>query len=93
MARFWASWWSGYYATEGCTEPPFQIWESGHRNRHDGKDEMSFCAVLDATSEVEIEEAVRRHFPDAEMRFCTQQDADFIPSDRFPDFEGKTALV
>ena len=48
MTRYWVSWWSGYYKSEGCSEPPFQIWTSGERSRHDGKTELSLCAVIDA---------------------------------------------
>lgn len=33
MARYWISWYSGYYADEGCTEPPFQVWVTGSRER------------------------------------------------------------
>jgi hypothetical protein len=33
MARQWANWWSGNYADESCTNPPFKIWVSGYRDR------------------------------------------------------------
>ena len=33
MKRYWISWWSGYYADEGCTRPPFQVWISGYKER------------------------------------------------------------
>ena len=33
MTKFWTSWWSGYYADEGCTTPPFTIWVTGYRDR------------------------------------------------------------
>ena len=40
MKRYWVSWWSGYYADEGCRKPPFQIWISGSRDRpNDGLSE------------------------------------------------------
>lgn len=33
MKRFWVSWWSGNYADEGCTKPPFKFWVSGQKER------------------------------------------------------------
>jgi hypothetical protein len=33
MTRFWVSWWTGNYADEGCTEPPFHFWVTGYRDR------------------------------------------------------------
>lgn len=98
--RYWVSWWSGYYDDEGCTEPLFQIWISGQRNRvKDGKidnkrNECSICAVIDAESEDEIWEVVKKHFPDMEERFCELRDFDYDPSvgGRFRDFENKTSL-
>lgn len=34
MNRYWVSWWSGYYEDEGCTKPPFDVWISGQKERH-----------------------------------------------------------
>ncbi|MCP1757883.1 hypothetical protein [Bradyrhizobium elkanii] len=48
MPRHWASWWSGNYADEGCTRPPFKTWVSGTRDRDEERDEQSLCAVVDA---------------------------------------------
>lgn len=97
LTRFWVSWWSGYYADEGCTQPPFQTWESGSRERADSdetdKDEISLCAVIDAVDEESIWTVVEKHFPDCERRFCNLSEPDFIPGDRFPDFQGKTSLI
>lgn len=95
MQRYWVSWWSGNYASEGCTKPPYQVWDSGSRDRNhaNGGDEMSLCAVIDANSESDIWKSVSKHFPDYEARFCTPVEADYIPNNRFPDFEGKTSLV
>ncbi len=92
VSRYWVSWWSGYYANEGCTKPPFQVWISGYRERADGMDECAICAVIDAEREDEIWEAVHKHFPDCEERFCEQKDDDFCPGDRFPGFDGRTSL-
>lgn len=101
MNRFWVSWWSGYYDDEGCTKPPFQVWNSGSRDRfkpgtrqHDeNRDECSWCAVIDADSEDEIWRVVKQHFPDYERRFCESQEPDWEPNDRFPDFKNETSLV
>lgn len=94
MNRYWVSWWSGYYADEGCTEPPFQIWTSGQRNRntYDDRDECSLCAVIDSSSEEIIWEAISKYFPDYEERFCKQVENNYIPGDRFPGFKNKTLL-
>ena len=92
--RWWVSWWSGNYADEGCTKPPFKFWDSGHRDRltHDGppRDDMSLCAVIDteatgSAGEFMVWHLVRDHFPDAEQRFCEPRADDWMPpADRFP---------
>lgn len=94
LNRYWVSWWSGYYESEGCKKPPFQVWISGSRDRADGKDEVSLCAVIDAASPNQIEKAIKRYFPDCQMRFCDLQGPDFQPQEgRFPGFEGRTRLT
>lgn len=94
MARYWVSWYSGYYISEGCTKPPFQIWESGYRERNDDtmKTDLTLCAVIDANSEDEIWQVIERHFPDYEYRFCEPRELDYMPGDRFPDFQNRTNL-
>ena len=97
LTRYWVSWWSGYWADEGCTEPDFQLWISGQRDRENkdpesNRDECSICAVIDADNEQEIEEVIAEHFPDYEMRFCNPCEPDWVPNDRFPGFQGRTAL-
>ncbi len=97
MTRFWVSWWSGYYESEGCTEPPFQVWISGARLRSEDaedteKDDVSICAVIDAENEEQIWEVVGKHFPDYESRFCNHKESDWQPGDRFPDFQNQTQL-
>ena len=94
MTRWWVSWWSGNYADEGCTAPPFQVWESGSRDRNDDsdRDDVSLCAVVDAADEAAIWRVVARHFPDYEPRFCNEREADWQPNDRFPGFRGATSL-
>lgn len=84
--RYWCSWWTGNYADEGCTSPPYQVFVSGYRDRNDGsdRDEQSVCALFDAPDEATIRAAVAAHFPDAEWRFVTPTEADWLPNDRFP---------
>ena len=98
MNRYWVSWWSGYYADEGCSEPPFELWISGQRFRENEdpdseRDECSICAVIDAENEDDIWKSVAKHFPDYEERFCELRDQDFVPGDRFPGFENRTSLT
>jgi hypothetical protein len=94
MNRYWVSWYSGYYADEGCTEPPFQVWISGYHKRPDSKerDDCIICALIDAPSENDIWYIVAKYFPDYQERFCEKRDKDYIPGDRFPGFENKTSL-
>ena len=96
MARFWVSWWSGNYADEGCTKPPFDSWCSGMRDRADteknGRDEESYCAVIDTddkSAEARIIATIKKHFPDAAMRFIEPKAKDWKPGDRFPGFDEK----
>lgn len=85
MSRYWVSWWSGNYADEGCTKPPFKFWNSGTRDRaNPDRDECSLCAVIDQAGGVaEVLSLVRFHFPDAEQRFCEPKPDDWQPGDRF----------
>jgi len=90
--RFWASWWSGNYASEGCTKPPFKFWSSGSRLRDDDdeKDDWSICAVVDAASEEDVRALALKHFPDAEFRFFEERPADWQPdTGRFPPHGGQ----
>ena len=88
MTRYWVSWWSGNYAGDGCTKPPFAFWCSGSRDDRRGRkdrDEQSLCAVIDALDCRSVWELVDKHFPDAEPRFCEEKAPDWQPSpDRFP---------
>lgn len=98
MKRYWVSWISGYYADEGCTEPPFKVWISGQMDRRSNlpkkfegtdnpKDDCTLCAVIDAESPEAIWKAVEKHFPDYEERFINEKDSDYVPGDRFPGFD------
>lgn len=96
--RYLVSWWSGYYEDEGCKKPPFQVFVIGSKYRYvNGKldrerDEVAICAVIDAESEEEIWEVVRKYFPDMDERFCELKDFDFKPGDWFIDFRNETSL-
>ena len=104
--RYWVSWWSGnvcqedkqtedLYEDEGCSEPPFQVWVSGQRERKNffgDRDECSMCAVIDSESEDRIWEVVEKHYPDYEERFCEERESNFEPGDRFPGFENRVSL-
>lgn len=98
MQRYWISWYSGNYADEGCTKPPFQFWCSGYRDRKkDDRDEQILCAVVDAIGhpddhEKDICAVLKQHFPDYKLRFITEKQSDWTPGDRFPGFEGRTGL-
>jgi len=93
--RYWVSWYSGYYADEGCTKPPFKVWISGQCDRRSGfpqvdedgnpKDDCTICAVIDAESEEKVWEVVKKHFPDYLERFIKEKEPDYQPrADRFP---------
>ncbi len=99
--RYWVSWTSGYYSDEGCTDPGIQVWMSGSRFRRthlpqafpDGeeKDDGHWCAVIDG-EETHIAEKLKTYFPDMEMRFIEERPDDYVPGDRFPDFQNRTML-
>lgn len=88
--RYWVSWWSGNYADEGCTTPPFQFWNSGERERNDERTDCSLCAVIDAPVEAVVWAAINKYFPDMRERFCERRADDWKPGDRFPGFENRT---
>ncbi len=99
MQRHWISWYSGNYADEGCTKPPFQFWCSGtrERNGNDDRNEQILCAVVDCIGHPDdhakdIRQALKRHFPDFTERFIEPKEKDWTPGDRFPGFEGRTSL-
>lgn len=87
MQRYWASWWSGNYADEGCTRTPYRYFVSGMRYRNDGRDEESLCMWFEADSEDAVRAAIMPHFPDYEERFIQAVDDDWKPNDRFPGIE------
>src|SRR5690606_4593280 len=92
LTRFWVGWRSGNYEDEGCTAPAFQTWVTGSRDRDDDRDDLTMCALVDAPSEAAVWESIQKHFPDFKERFCEEQSNDWIPSERFRDFENRTRL-
>lgn len=89
MSRYWVSWYSGNYADEGCTKPPFPFFVSGYRDRNgdSDRDDCSICALFDASDEQAIWLLVRKHFPDCEERFIEPVAGDWLPNNRFPGAE------
>jgi hypothetical protein len=87
VKRFWASWWSGRYADEGCTEHPFKIFVTGTRDRSDGRDEEACVLWLTAEDELHVRSIIMPHFPDYEERFVTLVPDDWTPNNRFPGIE------
>ena len=87
MTRYWVSWYSGNYAEDGCTKPPFKYWCTGYKDHptDDNKDLEILCAVIDAYHEDAVWSLVFRYFPDYTERFCEEREHDYVPSkDRFP---------
>ncbi len=99
MTRYWVAWWSGSYADDGCTKPPFPFWMMEHRpyhgNRWDAKarDELALTAMVDAEDEASLWETIRRHFPDAELRWAEPKPAGWDLHDQFPQWMGLTGLA
>ena len=65
MNRYWVSWYSGYYEDEGCTEPPFQVWITGSRQRPD-----------DGLTPTELAEYQRIEDPDEASEFLDEHSRD-----------------
>lgn len=65
MKRYWISWYSGYYADEGCTAPPFQVWITGSRQRpNDGLTAEQMAVYGSFTNEDDAEEYLDEHSRD-----------------------------
>lgn len=96
-------WWTGQRSrpNEGMTDE--QVKEA---ERLQNEDEDAYYAFMDAHSRSdgtavalvsaestdEIWQIVGKYFPDYEIRFCEGRDDDYVPGDRFPDFENRTSL-
>lgn len=93
LKKFWVSWWTKYLASDGCTQPPFQMWESGMKSDEDGLYTISsMVALVEASEQQEIWSVIKNHFPDYEQRMCEPVADNWKPGDRFPDFQNRTNL-
>ena len=76
MNRYWVSWYSGNYADEGCTKPPFQFWVSGHRSReNNGLTDEKYAEYLKIIDEDERYEFLDTHSRD-DCTICAMIDAE-----------------
>lgn len=84
--RFWASWWSGRFTSEGCTQPPYRVFVSGTRDRNgsSGLDDESCVLWIEAEDEDAVRTAITPYFPDYEERFVERVGRDWVPGDRWP---------
>ncbi len=98
MNRYWVSWWSNYCAKCKHKDYPIQVWISGQSANDDeackhGTDRASICAVIDTDKDEEyIFSELKKYTPDLEPRFCNLDEPDFVPGNRFPNFENRTRL-
>jgi len=89
MLKFWTSWYTGNYADEGCTKPPFEFWVTGQLDRavngevSPDREDLTVCAIIDAESQDTVWKIVSCHFPDFRERFCDEKSSDFSLGDRF----------
>lgn len=93
MKRFWISWYSGYYADEGCTTPPFQVWISGSRGRpNDGMTDEQHAHYLAIEDADEADEYYEKHAKDT-ATICALVDAESeddiwpVVAKHFPDYQ------
>ena len=56
------------------------------------RDDCTLCALIDAKSEDQIWPVIAKHFPDYRERFCEERPSDYVPGDRFRDFDNRTSL-
>jgi hypothetical protein len=92
MMRFWVSWWSGNYADEGCTKPPFKFWTSGTRGRaNEGLTSAEYDKYLHMEDADEAIEFKEEHYRD-DCSLCAVIDAESedavweLVSKHFPDY-------
>lgn len=76
MQRYWISWWS----ILGGIDTPFKSWITGE----DDRGRASYCALVDAPSDIDARLTVQRSFFDADFRFSEPQPPGWSESDRFP---------
>ena len=92
MTRFWVSWWSGNYADEGCTKPPFKFWTSGQRDRpNHGLNEEQQKLIAQINDEDEYDAFLNEHARD-DCSLCAVIDAESedvvwgLVGKHFPDY-------
>lgn len=83
--RFWISWFQPTKDHRPLTFPPNEAiagwWCSGYNS----VDHATICAAVDAESEDDAHEAIKKDWPEATgWRFCEQVESEFRPNDRFP---------
>lgn len=93
MSRFWISWSQPGDDYRPLTFPPNEAicgwWCSGSGERG-----VSLCAVVDAVTQTEAENAILKDWPDLyEWRFCEPKKNGWIPGDRFPPSEWMKARL
>jgi hypothetical protein len=66
--RFMIGWWSSNSLRE-AGPAPFEHWISNCRSGEKGE-ELLRCALVEAISHLGAHEVIRRHYPDAKVRFC-----------------------
>jgi nitrogen regulatory protein PII-like uncharacterized protein len=93
MNRYWVSWYSGYYADEGCTKPPFQVWITGSRQRpNDGLTSELLAKYQKIEDEDEAEEFINKYSKDT-ATICALIDAESedeiwaVVEKHFPDYK------
>jgi hypothetical protein len=92
MRKYWVSWWSGNYADEGCTKPPFKFWVSGQKARpNNGMSDADYKTYISITDEDESEDFLNEHYKD-DCSICALIESDSedaiweLVSKHFPDY-------
>ena len=93
MKRFWTSWYSGNYADEGCTKPPFEFWVSGQKERQNyGLSDELYEQYSKIMSEAKADKFLDKHSKD-DCSICAVIDAENedevwkLVAIHFPDYD------
>jgi len=81
--RFWVSWWGG---AAGDCRPLLDDAETpawGCSGERDTEPQFSLCAVIDASTEAQVWEQVKRCWPEYVQRFCERKPDGWRPGSRF----------